>query len=318
LLYISYADSINFALKKILEDVPESVLIGQGVTSPWYVGSTTRGLIDKFGAERVIDTPVSEEGVTGAAIGMALADLKPIVMHPRMDFMLLAFNPIINQAANWRFMFGGRSSVPMVVWSIINRGGEQGAQHSQALHAMMAHVPGLKVVAPSSPRNVLGLFWSAIFDPDPVVIIDDRWLYRLYGDVPSQPFLWPIGVADVVRHGAELSVFASSWLSHLAKFAVHHAKKNFEVVDLVSLKPLDEDAIITSVQKTGRALILDGGWRSCGFAAEVAAVIAEYDQAIQVRRLTLPDSPAPAATWRERNYYVSVEKVVDAFEWFDF
>jgi len=157
---------------------PSVFLIGQGVKSPWYVGNTAQGLLERFGAERVIDTPVSENAMTGAAIGAALAGMRPIVVHPRMDFMLYAFDPIINEAANWCYMSGGKASVPVVIWGIINRGGEQAAQHSQALHAMFCHAPGLKVVMPSTPHDAKGLMIAAIKEPNPVVYIDDRWLYR--------------------------------------------------------------------------------------------------------------------------------------------
>ena len=141
----------------------ESVfLLGQGLKSPWYVGNTAKGLLEKFGPERIIDTPVSENAVTGAAVGAALVGMRPIVLHPRMDFMLYAMDPIVNEAANWHYMFGGNSSVPVVIWGIVNRGGEQAAQHSQAIHALFAHIPGLKVVMPSTPYDAKGLMISAI------------------------------------------------------------------------------------------------------------------------------------------------------------
>jgi len=314
-----YADAVNWVLDRILEEVPESVLIGQGVTSPWYVGSTTRGLIDKYGPSRVIDTPVSENAVTGAAAGMALAGMRPIVVHPRMDFMLLAMDAIVNQIANWRFMFGGEAGgVPLVIWSIVNRGGEQGAQHSQALHAMLAHVPGLKVVAPSSPRSAIGLFWSAVNDPDPVVLVDDRWLYWSFMLEEPELFTLPVGAAEVVRRGEDVTVVASSFASLLARFAAHLLPVDVEVVDLLSLKPWDWDSVKRSVSKTGRLLVVDGGWRTCGFAAEVVASVAEYDSDIEVRRLTLPDKPAPAASSLERQYFLSVESLRNAvlsFDW---
>lgn len=316
-MFMTYADSINQTLHRILEEIPEAVLIGQGVTSPWYVGSTTTGLIDKYGSDRVIDTPVSESAVTGAAGGMALAGMRPIVMHPRMDFMLLAMDPIVNQIANWREMFGNTSTMPLAMWVIVNRGGEQGAQHSQALHAMLAHVPGLKVVAPSSPANVAGLFYSAVMDEDPVVIIDDRWLYSMSGEVDDKLFRWPLGVADIVRRGVDLTIISSSWLTVMADHAIHRSGRPFELIDLVSLSPLDEKTILDSVARTRNALILDGGWRSCGFAAEVAAVIAESDYEVMVRRLTLPDRPAPAASSLEKKYYHSVDSILKAVDWFE-
>jgi len=166
---LSYSDAINQTLDFLLATDDSVFIIGQGVKSPWYVGSTCNGLVEKFGKERVIDTPISENGITGVAVGAAIAGMKSIVVHPRMDFMLYAFDPIINEAANWSYMSGGRSNVPIVFWGIINRGGEQAAQHSQALYSMFAHIPGLKVIAPSTPYDVKGLLISAIRDPNPVV-----------------------------------------------------------------------------------------------------------------------------------------------------
>ena len=176
---LSYSLAINEALHQMMAADPSVFLIGQGVKSPWYVGNTAQGLLERFGEARVIDTPVSENAMTGAAVGAAMAGMKPVVVHPRMDFMMYALDPIINEAANWFYMNGGRASVPVVFWGIINRGGEQAAQHSQALHAIFAHVPGLKVVMPSTPYDAKGLMVAAITDPNPVVYIDDRCLYGL-------------------------------------------------------------------------------------------------------------------------------------------
>ncbi len=173
---LTYSLAINEALSQSMSEDRDVILIGQGVTSPWYVGNTCFNLLLKFGAERVIDTPISENACTGVAVGASMVGLKPVVVFPRMDFMLYAMDPIVNEAANWRYMTGGAVNVPIVFWAIINRGGEQAAQHSQALHTFFTHVPGLKVVAPSNPKDAKGLMISAIKDPDPVVFIDDRWL----------------------------------------------------------------------------------------------------------------------------------------------
>ena len=165
---LTYVEALNEGLTQALEQDERVLLIGQGVTSPWYVGASTKGLFDRFGPDRVIDTPVSENAITGAAVGAALAGMRPIVVHPRMDFMYYALDQICNHAANWRQMFGGDAAVPVVFWGIINRGGEQAAQHSQALHALFAHIPGLKVVLPSTPHDVKGLLRAAVEDDNPV------------------------------------------------------------------------------------------------------------------------------------------------------
>ena len=176
---VQYSLAINEALHQIMELDPSVFLIGQGVKSPWYVGNTAQGLLERFGKDRVIDTPVSENGITGAAVGAAIAGMKAVIVHPRMDFMFFAMDPIINQAANWHYMNGGRTSIPVVFWGIINRGGEQAAQHSQAIHGLFANIPGLKVVMPATAYDAKGLMIAAIQDPNPVVFVDDRWLYRV-------------------------------------------------------------------------------------------------------------------------------------------
>ncbi|GAG44969.1 unnamed protein product, partial [marine sediment metagenome] len=194
-------------------------LIGQGVKSPWYVGNTARGLLERFGSERVIDTPVSENAVTGSAVGAALVGMRPVVVHPRVDFMMYALDPIINEAANWHYMFGGKLSVPVVIWGIINRGGEQAAQHSQALHALFAHIPGLKVVMPSTPYDAKGLMIAAIRDDNPVVYLDDRWSYEIEGEVPEEIYEVPIGKAVIRKEGEDVTLVAASYMVHNALHA---------------------------------------------------------------------------------------------------
>ncbi len=293
-------------------------LIGQGVKSPWYVGHTADGLLDRFGEKRVIDTPVSENAVTGAAVGAALNGMRPVVVHPRMDFMMYAFDPIVNEAANWCYMSGGRSSVPVVVWGIINRGGEQAAQHSQAIHAMFAHVPGLKVVMPATAYDAKGLMVAAIRDNNPVVFVDDRWLYGDEGDVPEDIYEVPIGQAIVRRDGADVTVVATSVMVKIALAAAREMAADgtgVEVVDVRTVKPLDQDAILRSVRKTGRLVVADGGWRSFGVAAEIEArVFEEAFHAMKTPpvRVTLPDVPAPASQTLEARYYPRKEHLLEA------
>jgi len=317
---LSYALAINEALHEAMEADPSVVVIGQGVKSPWYVGATCRGLVERFGETRVFDTPVSENAVTGAAVGAALAGLRPVVIHPRMDFMLYAFDPIINEAANWHYMSGGAASVPVVFWGVVNRGGEQAAQHSQALHSMFAHVPGLKVVAPASPYDAKGLMLSAIADDNPVVFVDERRLYGIEGPVPEAPYRVPIGQGSVSREGTDVTVVA---FSQMVPFALDAAGMlaergiSCEVVDLRSLKPLDMPLVASSVRKTGRALVCDIGWRTGGIGGEISAQIAEScwnDLKGPVRRLALPDTPAPAARTQEDWYYLSPQRIVEEID----
>ena len=313
---LSYSDTINKTLDYLLSIDSSVLIIGQGVKSPWYVGSTCNGLVDKFGEERVIDTPISENGITGVAVGAAIAGMKPIVVHPRMDFMLYAFDPIINEASNWSYMSGGRSSVPVVFWGIINRGGEQAAQHSQALYSMFAHVPGLKVIAPSTPYDVKGLLISAIRDPDPVVFVDDRWLYSKNGEVPEEEYTVPIGKGIVRRPGKDVSLVSFSYSMDLALKATEALVKDgvdVELIDLRSLKPYDKELLISTVKKTGRLVIVDNSWKTGGFSAELSSYISEFAfkyLKAPIIRVNLPDIPAPASSVLETEYYITTKKII--------
>lgn len=315
---ISYAEAINEALHQIIENDTRVFLIGQGVTSPWYVGSTTVGLINRFGPRRIIDTPTCENCITGVALGAALVGMHPIMCYPRMDFMYYAMDQIANHIANWHYMFGGHLSVPITIWGIINRGGEQAAQHSQALQAMFTHIPGLKVVMPSTPYDAKGLLIAGIQDNNPVVYVDDRWLYNFVGEVPEETYSVPIGRGIVRRDGEDITVVATSYMVHEAMKAAESLNEDgiyVEVVDLLSLKPLDKNLLFESVKKTGRLVIADGGWKTCGIAAEVSALVVENifgHLKAPILRVSLPDTPAPASSALEKVYYRKAEDIVSA------
>ncbi len=312
---LNYALAINEALSQSMAADDSVFLIGQGLKSPWYVGQTCTGLLKDFGEQRIMDTPVSENAVTGAAVGASIAGMKGIVVHPRVDFMLYGLDPVINQAANWYYMNGGKASVPVVIWGIINRGGEQGAQHSQAIHSLFAHIPGLKVVMPATPYDAKGLMAAAINDPDPVVFMDDRWLYGIEDYVPEELYEVEIGRAAVSRKGDNITIVASSYVAYEAMRAADQLKKegiNVEVVDLRTIKPLDKNTILQSAAKTGKLLVVDGGWQSFGVSAEIAALAAEHifsDLDMPVKRLALPDIPAPASQHLEKGYYIHCDTI---------
>ena len=312
---LEYSLAINEALKQSMEKDKDVLLIGQGVKSPWYVGKTTKDLVECFGEERVIDTPVSENAITGAAVGAALARMKSIVVHPRMDFMLYAFDPIINQAANWYYMNGGKLSVPVVFWGIINRKGEQAAQHSQALHSLFAHIPGLKVVMPSTPYDAKGLMIAAINDPNPVVFVDDRLLYNIKGSVPKETYEVKIGEGVIRKEGKDITIVSISNMANETLKASYELEKhgiNCEVIDLRTAKPIDFSLVQKSVKKTGGLVVVDGGWRTCGWASEVSATVSEQmfeHLRFPVERITLKDCPAPASTSLEDNYYFDAEYI---------
>jgi len=317
---LSYAQAIREAHAQLLAGDPRVFIVGQGLWSPWYAGTSMQDLDKDFGRERVIDSPVAENATTGAAIGAALAGMRPIVFHPRMDFMLLAADPIINQAANWSYMFAGRVSAPVVIRAVINRGGEQGAQHSQALHAMFMHVPGLKVVMPSTAHDAKGLLVAAVQDGNPVLYIDDRWLYETTDDVPEEMYAVPIGQAAVRRRGRDVTIVATSYMAAEAMKAVATLEArgiDAELIDLRSLKPWDRDAVFASVVRTGRLVVADAGWQTAGVGAEIVAAIAcELFDALQAPavRVCLPDVPAPVSRPSEAAYYVGADNLVAAVE----
>ena len=315
---LPYSLAINEALHQMMELDETVYLIGQGVKSPWYVGNTTRGLLGTFGSERVIDTPVSENAMTGAAVGSAIAGMRAVAIHPRMDFMMYALDPIINEAANWSYMNGGKASVPIVIWGIINRGGEQAAQHSQSMHALFSHIPGLKVVMPATPYDAKGLMVSAIQDKNPVIFIDDRWLYNIEDVVPEELYSVQIGKGAICKEGKDVTVLATSYMVQEAlKAASTLENENIaaEIVDLRTVKPMDTELIFESVKKTGRVVIADGGWKTCGLSAEISAQISEnileYLKS-PVVRVALPDIPAPASRPLEREYYPTCNNIINA------
>lgn len=317
---LTYAQAIREGFAQLLERDPRVFAIGQGLWSPWYVGTSMSDLDRDFGRHRVIDSPVSENAVTGAAIGAALAGMRPIVIHPRMDFMLLAADQIVNQAANWCYMFGGRASVPVTIRGIVNRGGEQGAQHSQAMQAWFAHVPGVKVVMPATPYDAKGLLIASVLDDNPVLYIDDRWLYDLEGEVPHDSYVVPIGKAAVRREGRDVTLAALSYMAAEAVKAGAELERrgvDVEVIDLRSASPLDAELILASVEKTGRLVVADSGWKTCGVSAEVAALVvgaAFHALKAPIVRVALPDAPAPMSKPLEEEYYPTATDVVAAIE----
>ena len=313
----NFGEAILGAFDYLLAEYPEVFAIGQGLWSPWYVGNTMEGLDKRFGKDRVIDTPVSELACTGAALGASLFGYRPIVVHPRMDFMLLAVDQIVNQAAKWRHMLGGHAGPALTVRAIINRGGEQGAQHSQSLHAWFAHIPGLRVVMPATPRDARDLLISSVLCDDPVVYIDDRWLYEQEEVLPpivempleeQGPVIRQEG-DDITLVGASYSAFLCSEVS--AALALRHGI-SAEVIDLRVINPLDSSVIEQSVRKTGRLCVVDGGWRTAGLAGEIIASVCEADGlgTVRVCRVTLPSAPAPTSRPLEATYYPTIDCVI--------
>src|SRR5687767_3850746 len=255
-----YGAAIREGFEFLLTNYPNVFTIGQGLWSPWYVGNSMTDLDIQFGKSRVIDTPVSELACTGAALGAALCGYRPIVIHPRVDFMLLATDQIVTQAAKWRSMFGGKASAPVTIRGIINRGGEQGAQHSQSLHSWFAHVPGLRVVMPSTAADARDLLIGAVLCDDPVLYLDDRWLYGLEEVLPDPA---PKRLSEegprLTRSGDDLTLVGCGFTSMLCREAAARLSADgveCDVIDLRVLNPLDPRIIVESVNRTGRLLVV--------------------------------------------------------------
>lgn len=316
----NYGTAILSAFEYLLENYPEVFVIGQGLWSPWYVGNSMTDLDKKFGVERVIDTPVSESACTGAAVGASLAGMKPIVVHPRMDFMIYAMDSVVNQAAKWSHMLGGQAHPGVTIRSIINRGGEQGAQHSQALHAWFAHVPGLRVVMPSTVADARDLLIASVLCPDPVMYIDDRWLYKQEDDLP------PVVELDLAqqkpcisRGGTDITIVGTSHASLLAReAAIKLDSENIsaEVIDVRVLNPFFVDDIVESVKKTRNLLVVDSGTLSGGVSGEIITKVIERLPVACLKnppmRVALPDAPAPTSKVLEKDYYIYPDDVVAA------
>lgn len=291
-----------------MEAHPEVSIIGLGVPTKAGVFGTTAGLVDRFGKERVIDTPASENGITGAAVGMAISGLRPIVVHHRLDFALLSIDPLVNQAAKWHYMYGGSTSCPLTVRALIGRGWGQGPQHSQSLQAWFAHIPGLKVIMPTTPADAKSLLVAAVLDPAPVLILEHRWLYDISGPVPLEMAPSNLGKAAITRPGSDLTLVSSSYetLECLrAAEILSSVGVEVEVIDLRSINPLDSGTICESVGRTGRLIVVDGAHRTCGVAGEILARVVEEGLAMSKPpiRLTFPDAPTPTTPALANLYY---------------
>src|SRR3989338_829000 len=252
---LKFFKAIDEATDLALAGDPAVYLMWIGVPYPNGVFGTTAGLQERHGAGRVMDMPCAENGMTGVAIGSALAGMRPILVHQRIDFALLGMEQMVNQAAKWHYMFGGQLRVPLVVRMIIGRGWGQGPQHAQSLQAWFAHVPGLKVVMPATSYSAKGLLLARIADNNPVIFIESRWLYNTFGDVPEGRYHVPLGQAKVLRQGSDVTIVAMSYMvaeSLRAAECLAQAGIDAEVVDLQTLRPLDRGTILASVRKTGR------------------------------------------------------------------
>jgi acetoin:2,6-dichlorophenolindophenol oxidoreductase subunit beta len=314
---LTIAQAVNEALAEELRRDETVFVIGEDVAEAGTPFKVLSGLVEEFGTERILDSPISEAGIAGLGVGAAMTGLRPVVDIMFGDFLTLVMDQLVNQAAKVHYMSGGKLKVPLVVRTTLGATRRSAAQHSQSLQAWVAHVPGLKVVLPSTPADAKGLLKSAIRDDNPVVFIEDKMDWRVTGDVPDGEYTIPLGVADVKRSGSDVTLVGTSSMVRVCLGAADLLAAegiSAEVVDPRSLTPLDADTLVASARKTGRAIVVDEGHRSYGVTAELASVIAEgafYELDAPVRRLGAMDVPVPFSPTLEDETVPTPELVVD-------
>jgi acetoin:2,6-dichlorophenolindophenol oxidoreductase subunit beta len=315
---LKYNQAISEAHVQSLEKDPNAFLMGVGIADPTGLFGTTKESRDKFGMGRVFDTPMSENTLTGVGVGAAMCGMRPVLIHARNDFLLLTMDQIVNHAAKWSYMCGGKLKVPFLIRAIIGRGWGQAGQHSQSLQSLFAHIPGLQVIMPVTPYDAKGLILESMNSDHTTVCIEHRWLYEKVGPVPEEYYRVPFGKGRRVREGKDVTIVAFSHMVLEAMTAVEDLAKegiSAELIDPRSLRPLDEEMILSSVKKTGRLLTVDTAWKTCGMTAEVAAVAAERGFRYlkePVVRLGLAEVPTPCSPALEAIYYPSPKNIADA------
>jgi pyruvate dehydrogenase E1 component beta subunit len=317
---ITAAEAIREALDLALSRRQDTYLMGEGVADPGGIFGTTKGLIDVYGPDRVVEMPVAENGLTGIAIGSALMGRRPIMTHQRIDFALLCLEQLFNTAAKSHYVTNGAHRVPLTVRMVIGRGWGQGPQHSQSLEAMFASIPGLKVVMPSTPADFKGMLLASIEDDNPVIFIEHRWLHYVTGDVPAGWQITPLDGPKKIHSGDRATIVATSYMTLEAlRAATALACRDCatDVFDLRVLRPLNLAPIIASVRRTGRLIVCDTGWRTLGLGAEIVAQVTEQALSDLKRppiRIALPDHPTPSALALAEVYYRSSADIIVATE----
>lgn len=315
---IDFCSAINEALTQEMQRDPSVFVYGIGVPDHKNVFGSTKGLVERFGPKRCFDTPLCEEAMTGFALGSAINGLKPIHIHIRVDFLLLAMNQLANMLSVYQYNTNGKIPLPIVIRAIVGRGWGQGSQHSKSLHSVFAHFPGLKVVAPSRPFDAKGMLIAAIRDPNPVIFLEHRWLYWATGEVPEDLYTVPIGPGAVLREGRDLTVVSTSWMNVEALKAAEILSRHgieIEVVDARTISPFDDTVAVQSVKKTGLCIVADNDWLECGFSAEVAARVSEKcfgELRSPVARIGFAGTPCPTVRCLEDEFYPNAVEIVTA------
>ena len=318
---LSYCEAINLALTEEMESDPKVFVFGIGVPDHKRIFGSTNGLVEKFGTDRCFDTPIAEDSMTGFALGAALAGFKPIHTHIRVDFLLLALNQIGNLISSFCYGTAGKTSVPLVIRAVIGRGWGQGYQHSKSLHSTFAHFPGLKVVAPTTVADAYHLTRSAIQDPNPVLVLEHRWLYWQTGELNPSNYDKNLGVSRILLHGNDLSVIATSWMNIEALQAANILEElhgiHIEVVDPRTFSPMDFSIMADSVKRTGHCIVADNDWVFCGLSAEIAAALSERcfaELKSPIERIGFLHVPCPTARHLEDEFYPNAFSIVRAVE----
>ncbi|MGD2120894.1 MAG: pyruvate dehydrogenase complex E1 component subunit beta [Gemmatimonadota bacterium] len=315
---ITYREALNQGLAEEMERDDSVFLMGEEVAEYDGAYKVSKGLLDRFGELRVVDTPISELGFAGLGVGAAMVGLRPVIEFMTFNFSVLALDQVLHSAAKMLYMSGGQLNIPMVFRGPTGAALQLAAQHSQALESWYAHAPGMKVVAPATPADAKGLLKAAIRDDDPVVVMEGELLYNIRGEVPEGEHIVPLGLADLKREGDDVSIITHGKMVHLALQAanrLHREGVSAEVLDLRSLRPLDVDAILASVRKTNRALYVEEGWPYAGIGAQIAATIQEeaFDHLdAPVLRISQADVPMPYAKTLEQLAKPSAQRVVEA------
>lgn len=320
---ITFAEAINSALIDSMHKSEDVFCFGLGIDDPLRIFGTTKQLKELYPA-RIFDTPTAENGMTGIGIGAAIAGMRPVMMHQRVDFFLLALDQLINSAAKWHYMFDGKRSVPATIRLIVGRGWGQGPTHAQNLQALFAHIPGLKVAMPSTPQDAYSMLVDSIFDNNPVVFLEHRWLHNQQGKVDKsltfdggQENYLPLGKARVVNQGTDITIVSMSFLTIEAKRAIDALAQQgikAELIDLRSIKPIDWPTIERSVAKTGKLLVIDSGAETGSVSGEIIAHISEKqfsDLVIAPSRLAMPDIPEPTSYGLTKNFYFGSKEIAD-------
>lgn len=303
---LRYVDALAEAFDQEMDRDPSVFIFGLDVDDHKFIQGSTKGLLAKYGAERVFTTPLSEDSMTGVAIGAAMAGMRPIHVHIRMDFMMLAMNQLVNIAAKAHYMWGGQVKVPLVVRSMIGKSWGQGAQHSQGLHSMFMHVPGLKVVAPSNAHDAKGCMIAAIRDDNPVIVMEHRLLYPTMAHVPAAPYVVEPGKARICTHGDDITIVG---ISSMAQEVIRAAELlaevgvNAEVIDPIWLSPLDIETIAASAARTKRLLVVDNGWTMAGASGEIVAGVVERVEGVRAKRMGFAPTTCPTSPWLEEKFY---------------